>query len=135
MIIMTSSITNWLPALRSYRPTVTNWPAKLPFGKRLWQSVGIAFVSLHATIRFVIDEQGLDDAVGLEFVSVYTDKKGEEKIYKVRPFKMVAKEGNLYTFECNVEPDHAGSFKTAIRMYPKNDNLPHRQDFCYVKWL
>ncbi len=87
------------------------------------------------TIRFVIDEQGLDDAVGLEFVSVYTDKKGEEKIYKVRPFKMVAKEGNLYTFECNVEPDHAGSFKTAIRMYPKNDNLPHRQDFCYVKWL
>jgi starch phosphorylase len=20
-------------------------------------------------------------------------------------------------------------------MYPKNKNLPHRQDFCYVKWL
>jgi len=20
-------------------------------------------------------------------------------------------------------------------MYPKNDLLPHRQDFCYVKWL
>jgi starch phosphorylase len=20
-------------------------------------------------------------------------------------------------------------------MYPKNKYLPHRQDFCYVKWL
>jgi starch phosphorylase len=20
-------------------------------------------------------------------------------------------------------------------MYPKNKHLPHRQDFCYVKWL
>jgi starch phosphorylase len=20
-------------------------------------------------------------------------------------------------------------------MYPKNDKLPHRQDFCYVRWL
>ena len=20
-------------------------------------------------------------------------------------------------------------------MYPKNNNLPHRQDFCYVRWL
>ncbi|MBR5688825.1 MAG: alpha-glucan family phosphorylase [Prevotella sp.] len=87
------------------------------------------------TVRFVIDEQGLDDAVGLEFVSVTTDAKGEDKVYKVRPFQLVNREGNLYTFECKIEPDHAGSFKTAIRMYPKNDNLPHRQDFCYVKWL
>jgi starch phosphorylase len=22
-----------------------------------------------------------------------------------------------------------------VRMYPKNNNLPHRQDFCYVRWL
>ncbi len=91
---------------------------------------GIAF-----KVKFVIDEQGLDDAVGLEFVSITTNAKGEDMIYKVRPFEMVKREGNLYTFECNIEPDHAGSFKTAIRMYPKNENLPHRQDFCYVKWL
>ena len=34
-----------------------------------------------------------------------------------------------------IEPINAGSFKTGVRMYPKNDKLPHRQDFCYVKWL
>ena len=30
---------------------------------------------------------------------------------------------------------HAGSYKAAVRMFPKNDKLPHRQDFAYVKWL
>lgn len=93
---------------------------------------GVAF-----TIKYVIDEQGLDDAVGLEFVTLYTDEKGEDRISSVHPFKLVNKEGNLYTFECTTKPDAAGTFKTAVRMYPKNDhlNLPHRQDFCYVKWI
>ena len=48
---------------------------------------------------------------------------------------MVKSDGNLYTFENIIEPAHAGMFKLAIRMYPKNKNLPHRQDFAYVKWL
>ena len=93
---------------------------------------GVAF-----TIKYVIDEQGLDDAVGLEFVTLYTNEKGEDRISSVHPFKLVNKEGNLYTFECTTKPDAAGTFKTAVRMYPKNDhlNLPHRQDFCYVKWI
>lgn len=30
---------------------------------------------------------------------------------------------------------NAGSFKQAFRMYPKNALLPHRQDFCYVRWF
>ncbi len=86
-------------------------------------------------VNVVLDEQGLDDAVGLEMVAVTTNEKGEEKIFNVKPFKMVKSDGNLYTFENIIEPAHAGMFKLAIRMYPKNKNLPHRQDFSYVKWL
>ena len=87
------------------------------------------------TVRYVIDEQGLDDAVGLECVVVKTDKNGEEHIFNKHPFEMVSKNGNLYTFEAKIEANTAGSFKTGIRMYPKNKELPHRQDFCYIKWL
>ena len=86
-------------------------------------------------VKYVIDEQGLDDAVGLEVVVVSTDKNGEEHVYNKHSFKMTGKEGNLYTFEANIEAARAGSFKTGVRMYPKNNNLPHRQDFCYIKWL
>jgi len=86
-------------------------------------------------VKFVIDEVGLDDAIGLEFVTLTTDEKGEDRIDKVVPFKMTKREGNIYTFVCNITPDKAGTFKTGVRMYPKNDKLPHRQDFCYVRWL
>ena len=86
-------------------------------------------------VKYVIDEQGLDDAIGLEVVVVSTDKNGEEHVYNKHSFKMTGKEGNLYTFEANIEAARAGSFKTGVRMYPKNNNLPHRQDFCYIKWL
>ena len=87
------------------------------------------------TLRYVIDEQGLNDAVGLELVSIKTDKNGEEHIFSKREFKMVGRDGNNYTFEATFEPDVAGAFKSCVRMYPKNENLVHREDFCYVKWL
>ena len=86
-------------------------------------------------LRFVIDEQGLNDAIGLELVTVKTNKDGEDSIGAIRPFKVVKVEGNLYTFECDLQTAHAGSYKAAVRMFPKNDKLPHRQDFAYVKWL
>ena len=86
-------------------------------------------------ISYTIDEQGLEDAVGLEFVAIKTDANGEDKIRAIHPFDLVKKEGNLYTFETISEASHAGSYKTAVRMFPKNDLLPHRQDFAYVKWI
>ena len=87
------------------------------------------------TLRYVIDEQGLNDAIGLELISVKTDKNGEEHIFSKREFEVVAHEGNNYTFEATFEPDVAGTFKSCVRMYPKNKNLVYREDFCYVKWL
>ena len=84
---------------------------------------------------FVVDEQGLDDAIGLEFVALTQNEKGEDCIKEIHPFKVVKKEGNLYTFECVMDQPDAGLYKCAVRMYPKNDLLPHRQDFAYVKWF
>ena len=87
------------------------------------------------TIRYVIDEQGLEDAVALEKVNVHINKEGEERIFSIEPLKMVGHEGNNYIFEATLAPQQAGQFKSAIRMYPKHKDLPHRQDFCYIKWL
>lgn len=87
-------------------------------------------------LSYTIDEQGLNDAVGLELVILKPDTDtSDRRIYNVDEFKMVGHEGNNYKFELEVEPEHAGTFKTCVRMFPKNANLPHRQDFCYVKWF
>ena len=87
-------------------------------------------------VKYVIDEQGLDDVIGLELVTLNSlpDSNGRE-VHKIIPFKMVGHEGNQYTFVAELEPDVAGTFKSCVRMYPKNAYLPHRQDFCYVKWF
>ena len=86
-------------------------------------------------IEVVVDEAGLDDAIGVELVTLVTDKEGEDHIYNVYPFTLKSREGNKYTFTATNSVDNAGSFKVCYRLFPKNDKLPHRQDFCYVKWF
>lgn len=87
------------------------------------------------TITYVIDEKGLNDAVGLELVTTYTTADGKQHIYSVEPFDVIKKEDDLYTFQVKHSLSNAGSFKVAYRMFPKNSELPHRQDFCYVRWF
>jgi starch phosphorylase len=87
------------------------------------------------TTTYVIDEKGLNDAIGIELVTIHTNAEGKEHVYSVEPFDVIKKEGDLYTFQVKHSLSNAGSFKIAFRMYPKNKNLPHRQDFCYVRWF
>jgi starch phosphorylase len=96
--------------------------------------VGVETGILHK-YTYVIDEQGLNDAIGMELVSVRKDPSGGEEIAHLIPMQVVGHEGNNYTFECSYTPMDAGFYKAAIRMFPKNELLPHRQDFCYVKWF
>ena len=100
----------------------------------LFDNGGETGVKYH--LEYVIDEQGLDDAIGLELVTMKPETDpSDHQIHSVFEFKQVGHEGNNYTFELEVEPDIAGTYRSCVRMFPKNANLPHRQDFCYVKWL
>ena len=87
------------------------------------------------TITHVVDEKGLNDAIGIEVVALHKNAEGKECVYSVTPMEVVKNEGNLYTFSAKFSFDNAGDFKVAYRMYPKNEALPHRQDFCYVRWF
>ena len=110
-----------------------------------WDSINVVesnFDSLYnavtgeiTTLTYTIDEQGLQDAVGLELVMLHSNPVDDVNIHKVLPFKLVKNEGNLYTFQLDFDASDAGAFRCAVRMYPKNNLLPHRQDFSYVKWL
>jgi starch phosphorylase len=87
------------------------------------------------TVSFVIDEKGLDDAIGLEVVTTYDTPDGKQHVYSVEPFNVIKRDGDLYTFQAKYSLSNAGSFKVAYRMYPKHAGLAHRQDLCYVRWL
>lgn len=86
-------------------------------------------------VRCTIDEKGLDDAVGVDFLILSSDNNGVDHIDTIIPLDMVKREGDLFTFEKKISISNAGTFKVGYRMYPKHEDLPHRQDFCYVKWF
>ena len=68
-------------------------------------------------------------------VTLHADAEGVDHVYSVAPFNVINRDGDIYTFQLTQSIDNAGTFKVGIRMYPKNVALPHRQDFCYVRWF
>ncbi|MDE6345303.1 MAG: alpha-glucan family phosphorylase [Muribaculaceae bacterium] len=86
------------------------------------------------TAKAIIDTNGLGKELGLELVA-YKVEDGEEKLWKVEPFKVVKEEGNVLTYEYKGKTDDPGVFRYSYRLYPINSNLPHRQDFAYVRWI
>ncbi len=87
-------------------------------------------------VKIVLDRKGMKGMLGVELVTTSLDpERQEQKLRHVYEFKLVKEEGSKLYYELNVTPDEAGAIKMAFRVFPKNDELPHRQDFAYVRWI
>ncbi len=85
-------------------------------------------------VKCVIDTKGLGDSLGVELV-FYKEEKGQSKYVGRSDLKVIGHDGNNYTYELKTNMRKAGTYRYALRMYPKNAALPHRQDFAYVRWF
>lgn len=81
-----------------------------------------------------VKDPALVDSFGVEYVSTQM-VDGVDKLFRVLEFKQVKVEGTKVTYQLANVPKSSGSFKFAFRLFPKNADLPHRQDFCYVRWF
>ncbi|MBR1516140.1 MAG: alpha-glucan family phosphorylase [Paludibacteraceae bacterium] len=87
-------------------------------------------------VEVVLDTHELhDNGLGIDLVVVRTSQHNNDKLYEVSPLELVKAEGTRLTFALEYRFDYAGAMKFGLRMYPKNDLLPHRMDFCYVRWI
>ncbi len=83
-----------------------------------------------------LDTKNLNDkGIGVELVAIRTSTHNNDKLYEVEPLKLVKSEGSHLFFENIYQLDYAGGMKFGLRMYPQNELMPHRMDFCYVRWL
>lgn len=103
------------------------------------ESLEISQPALNATgqkyeVTAVIDTNGLGKDLALEYVS-YQVEDGVEHLFETKQFKVVKEEGNVLTYELSEKLREAGVYRYAFRLYPSNPNLPHRQDFAYVRWI
>lgn len=83
-----------------------------------------------------IDVKDLNNkGVGVELVVTKFSKKNQDALYDVEEFELVKTEGTKLYYKLDYQLNRAGAFKYAFRMFPKNADLPHRQDFCFVRWF
>ncbi len=85
-------------------------------------------------VEVTVDANGIGRDLGLEMV-VFRQENGIEKLAYTEPFKVVKVDDNKVTFELVSKLRDAGVFRYGFRIFPKNAELPHRQDFAYTYWF
>ena len=74
--------------------------------------------------------------IGVEFLVVeMLSENGQMKLHDHKEFQLAGVSGRTAIYEVTLLPFKTGAFEFGIRMFPKNPNLPHRQDFNLVKWI
>jgi len=87
-------------------------------------------------IKITVDLKGLSsEEVGLELVVTENEEKQHPEIVETLELQAISQEGTLCTYAHNLHPNHPGSFNYGFRLFPKNENLPHRQDFRFIRWI
>ncbi len=87
-------------------------------------------------LNVVLDVNGLNEkGIGIELVITKYGKNNKELLSDVEELKLVKTEGSKLFFNIDYQMNNAGTFKYSFRMFPKNEDLPHRQDFCFVRWI
>ncbi len=93
-------------------------------------------VSKKYNLEVSIDTKDLNgEGIGIELVVLKKNKHNEDILHEVKEMNLASVDGSKMHFNLEYELNLAGTIKYAFRMFPKNEHLPHRQDFCYVRWF
>jgi starch phosphorylase len=86
--------------------------------------------------RVVIDKKNLPCDIGVEVVVIDHDNlhKGP-RFMESFEFKLVKTEGSRLYFETAQSLNDPGTRQYGLRVFPKHPELPHRNDFAYMKWI
>ena len=73
--------------------------------------------------------------IGVEMLFCTTDRKGRLHIQDKTEFEVAEFSDSVARYQTSILPDRTGMYQVATRIYAKNPQLPHRQDFALVRWL
>ena len=88
------------------------------------------------TAEVILDLGSLGpEEVGVELVVADLIESQEVKVKRVYEFQLQSIEGSRAVYRLNIIPVEPGAFECGVRIFPKNSMLPHRMDFCMVRWV
>ncbi len=73
--------------------------------------------------------------IGLEMVITSAGENGQMELVETLEFEVVPATGSENTYTLNLQLNDPGSYSYGLRLFAKNEDLPHRQDFKYLRWL
>jgi len=73
--------------------------------------------------------------LGIDILFGQKEMDTVKKIMHKEEMKMVESAPGTAKFTCKIAMEKIGVYHYAFRLYPKNNQLPHRQDFNLIKWL
>ena len=84
----------------------------------------------------VLDLKELSEInVGIELILADIGAGGNVTILERKELDIVKKENTKVFYKVEFNFNYTGTLNYGLRAYPKNEELPHRQDFSYLKWI
>lgn len=88
------------------------------------------------TTEIILDIKNIPpENVGVEMVVTRLLKNDEHAFFTSKEFKYVSRKKSRVIYSVEFQPEMAGTFFYGIRIYAKHKELPHRQDFCLLRWV
>ena len=121
------------------------WKYKI---SKVWESIEVKSIEIadgitnkmkigqEYPVNVYLDLKGLTcSEIGLELVITENGNKDNARIIETVELLAETCEGTVCCYKHNLHPNHPGTFNYGFRIYAKNKNLAHRQDFRYVRWI
>ena len=69
--------------------------------------------------------------IGVELITTQDMKE----LVEVHSFNLSNVNSGIATYTCDLRSDWPGTFEYGVRIFPKHEQLAHRQDFALLKWI
>lgn len=129
---LVKEIAAWKKRVRSGWESIEVVELKQPDVIREAVSLGQSYKS---EIILDLNELSPED-IGVELVMAdLIDGENKPTISFKEEYKLDKVENRLAYYKIEITPNRPGVFEFGIRIFPKNEHLPHRQDFNYLRWI
>jgi len=74
-------------------------------------------------------------SIGIELIFADISANENVKILETKELEIIKQEGTVVYYKIEFIFNNTGTLNYGLRAYPKHKDLPHKQDFSYLKWI
>lgn len=96
---------------------------------------GAHLVGNKEKVRIRLSKGGLSCELAVELVIAERNEDGQLKLVACKPLSLVSSVNGVEEYALELKATHPGRNLYSLRILPQHPQLPHRQDFAYVRWV